>query len=188
MSRNRPDFRKAMGQVLSANGIAKINFTVKGFRVHGPHFARVKKLLLQTALMDVRFSTADLGTAESSYSGHYNRYTFQDALENQVALDPLDWLLIVHESTHAVFDLCKVSGVTEVEEEIAARLAEQLFYVRQVGRIAYGFKELQELHDAVVSSPGLEITDHSAFPAIKKWIAGIGSYSSTRAATHDGIE
>ncbi len=190
MSRNRPDFRKAMAQVLSSKGVATINFTVKGFRVHSASYAKIRKLIIDTGKINIEFDSVKLAScyppADASYNGTTDTFTFETKLETQSTLETWDWAVIVHESTHAIFDMARVSSLNHVEEDVAARLAEELFYVTQFDRFIHYNMGLMELHNAVVKSPGMEITTHPSYPDVVRWVMGLG-YSSSRMATHDGI-
>lgn len=191
MTANQAGFKKAMAQILGSKGVASINFSIKGIKVNGAAYSRFKKILVTPGKINIEFNSSELRKTGIPLNALYDgdpppKFIFQDNLENATTLETWEWAYVVHESTHAVFDMLRVTSLNHVEEDVAARLAEQIFYETQFGRPLFFDRAIRELYSAVDASPGLEITDDPAYEGFVRVVEGLG-YSSAKSASHRGF-
>jgi hypothetical protein len=69
----RADFRKAMAQVLSSHGVARINFTIRKFRVNGALYVKLKRLLTEANTSQIEFDSPCFILKDSQYNTNTNK-------------------------------------------------------------------------------------------------------------------
>jgi hypothetical protein len=117
-------FQKKVADVLRQPQIDKIDFVLVDDALDvSPE--RLKKVgdAIESLRIDVAVNSSG-SLLSAAYSPHSNKMTLGDI---QVPDRMLGRAAIVHESVHALVDLCKYTKATELSDETAAYLAEVIF-------------------------------------------------------------
>jgi hypothetical protein len=117
---NNTKLRDHVGRILHESAIRSFSFSLQGANVNGPELAEIGRQVLKGSIA-VRVDASLDSSGEFDYLS--NTLFFKS--------DNPDRGTILHESIHALLHHHKCTKTTDITHEVAAYLAEVIYYLRE---------------------------------------------------------